>query len=106
METNLNTIALIFSMATVLAIPAAAQAQAPEKKRGDASGEHRPPHEPPPQAYTNCKDKKEGDKVEILTPREGKISATCTPSPKGLFARPDRPPGGNMNADGRPSEKK
>ena len=106
MKTKLHTIALFFSMATLLTLPIAAKAQSAEKKRGDASAEqgqpHERPHEPPPQAYANCKDKKEGDTVQIETPREGKISATCTVSPKGLFARPERPPRGNMHTDGKP----
>jgi hypothetical protein len=61
----------------------------PPKKEGDPGRPHR---EPPPMAYEACKAKKEGTVVEIVTPREGKINATCTTSPKGLFARPERPP--------------
>jgi hypothetical protein len=61
----------------------------PPKKDGDPERPHR---EPPPMAYEACKAKKEGAVVEIVTPREGKINATCTTSPKGLFARPERPP--------------
>ena len=51
-----------------------------------------PRREPPPQAYQDCIGKKAGDLVQITTPREGNISATCTTSPKGLFARPEHPP--------------
>jgi len=61
----------------------------PPKKDGDTGRPHR---EPPPMAYEACKAKKEGAVVEIVTPREGKINATCTTSPQGLFARPERPP--------------
>ncbi|MFZ6798422.1 hypothetical protein [Undibacterium sp. Di24W] len=61
----------------------------PAMKDGDPGMPHR---EPPPMAYEACKAKKEGALVEIVTPREGKINATCTTSPKGLFARPERPP--------------
>ena len=61
----------------------------PPMRDGDTSRPHR---EPPPQAYEACKNKKEGTVVDITTPREGKINATCTTSPKGLFARPERPP--------------
>ena len=106
MKTKLNIIALFLSMLTVLAVPAVAQAQAPDKKRDEASADQRPPHEPPPQAYVDCKDKKEGDKVQIVTPREEKISATCTVSPKGLFARPERPPHRNMGDGSNPNAKK
>ncbi len=61
----------------------------PPMRDGDIDRPHR---EPPPQAYEACKNKKEGVVVDIVTPREGKIRATCTMSPKGLFARPERPP--------------
>jgi hypothetical protein len=103
---NFNAIALIFSMVTVLAIPMAAHAQAPDRKPADASADQRPPHEPPPQAYTSCKNKKEGDIVQIVTPRDEKLSATCTASSKGLFARPERPPQRNEHASGNPPAKK
>jgi len=69
-------------------------------------GEHSPRREPPPQAYEDCKGKREGDIVQISTPREGKISATCTASAKGLFARPERPPRRNGEPkDGPPPQK-
>ncbi len=47
-------------------------------------------HEPPPQAYTDCKGKKAGDTIQHTT-REGKVAATCEDSPKGLVARPNKP---------------
>ena len=47
-------------------------------------------HEPPPQAFADCKGKKVGDAIQHTTP-EGKVAATCLESPKGLVARPDRP---------------
>jgi hypothetical protein len=49
-------------------------------------------HEPPAQAYADCKGKKAGDAIQHLT-REGKVAATCEDSPKGLVARPKRPGG-------------
>jgi uncharacterized protein (DUF2345 family) len=49
-------------------------------------------HEPPPQAYEDCKGKKTGDTVQHTTP-EGKVAATCVESPKGLVARPSQPQG-------------
>ncbi|MFZ6771821.1 hypothetical protein ACO0LB_03805 [Undibacterium sp. SXout7W] len=82
-------------LATLLA-PMITWAQAPAKNppethegKGQSQG---PRREPPPQAYEKCKGKKDGDKVQINTPREGNIGAVCVNSPKGLFARPDRPP--------------
>lgn len=102
MNTTLKTLASVFSLAIMLVLPMAAQAQAPDNKRGDANADQRPPHEPPPQAYASCKDKKAGEAVQIVTPREGKISATCTASPKGLFARPERAPHEKERANGNP----
>jgi hypothetical protein len=49
-------------------------------------------HEPPPQAYEDCKGKKSGEAVQHTT-REGKVAATCVDSPKGLVARPSQPKG-------------
>ena len=46
-------------------------------------------HEPPPQAFTDCKGKKAGDTIQHTT-REGKVAATCEDSPKGLVARPNK----------------
>ena len=48
-------------------------------------------HQPPPQAYEDCKGKKAGDVVQHTTP-EGTVAATCVESPQGLVARPNRPP--------------
>ncbi|MFZ6655096.1 hypothetical protein [Undibacterium sp. TJN19] len=79
-----------------LAASLSAHAQPPggdQKKPPEAGKDDRPPREPPPQAYEDCKGKKEGAVVQITTPREGKIAATCTNSAKGLFARPEHPPG-------------
>ncbi len=53
----------------------------------DAAGGRR--HEPPQQAYDDCKGKKVGDTVQHTTP-EGKVTAICADSPKGLVARPLR----------------
>lgn len=105
MKTKLRRGVQFFSVALILALPMAVQAQAPDKKPGDANTDQRAPHQPPPQAYANCKDKKAGDTVQIVTPREGKISATCTDSAKGLFARPERPPQGKVHASGNPPAK-
>jgi len=65
-------------------------------------GEHGQRREPPPQAYEDCKGKKEGDVVMITPPHKDKIAATCTSSPKGLFARPERPPHSDGHDDNAP----
>jgi hypothetical protein len=51
----------------------------------------RPKHEPPPNAYTDCKGKKAGDAVQHQTPGVV-VAASCVDSPKGLVARPVNPP--------------
>jgi hypothetical protein len=63
---------------------ATAQSQQPR-------AEHPGGHEPPPQAYEDCRGKKAGDTVQHTT-REGKVAATCVDSPQGLVARPNQPP--------------
>lgn len=92
---------LISSTLTLAQPPDGDQRKPPEAGAGD-----RPHHEPPPQAYEDCKGKKEGDAVQITTPREGKIAATCTKSPKGLFARPERPPRPPEEQGNKPPQKK
>ena len=68
---------------------------------GGAAAQDRPPqsrpeppgrHQPPPQAYEDCRGKKAGDAVQHTTP-EGPVAATCVESPQGLVARPNQPPG-------------
>jgi len=87
------------ALLTILVIffAAVAIAQPPQTQPGQPSG-----HEPPPQAYTDCKGKKEGDSVQHTTP-EGKVAATCVSSPRGLVARPNQPGGGKQNLQPRPS---
>jgi hypothetical protein len=72
-----------------------------------AMAQDRPPqspapggHEPPPQAYDDCRGRKTGDTVQHPT-REGKVAATCVESPKGLVARPNQPPGTQPNLRSR-----
>ncbi len=77
----------------------------PQTSTANQQAEGRPEHprrEPPPHAYEACKAKKKGDVVDIITPRGEKFKANCTESPKGLFARPERPPEDKAGADRRP----
>jgi hypothetical protein len=93
-----TTLVSILLCCTLLANSKAGRAQnhatkSPEANQITEYAQHERPHrEPPAQAYEDCKAKKEGAIVQISTPREGNISATCTNSPNGLFARPQRPP--------------
>jgi hypothetical protein len=77
----------------LLLATAAVEAQTPPPDAPpppDQAHQHR---EPPPQAYDACQGKKVGDAVQFQG-RRGMMDATCTDSPKGLFARPNRPPPG------------
>jgi hypothetical protein len=75
-------------LGSLLVLPVFAQ-EATGSGQGEA-GHTR--HEPPPQAYEACNGKTEGDVVQFTTRRGKEILATCTSSPKGLFARPQHPP--------------
>ena len=59
-------------------------------------------HEPPPQAYEDCRGKKAGDTVQHAT-REGQVAATCVDSPQGLVARPNQPANGQPSSQSRQS---
>lgn len=80
-----------FALAGCCALLAIAQDKPAEKPQTPAS---RPGassrHEPPPQAFADCKGKKAGDAIQHTTP-EGKVAATCQESASGLVARPDQP---------------
>jgi hypothetical protein len=58
-------------------------------------------HEPPPQAYEDCRGRKAGDTVQHTTPG-GQVAATCEESPRGLVARPNQPQG--AQSSGQPSQ--
>jgi hypothetical protein len=49
---------------------------------------------PPQQAFDDCIGKAEGDAVQHTTPRGSVVAATCVATPRGLAARPIRPPDG------------
>ena len=90
-----------------LSIQSTAIAQSSDNKPPPSQdGERGPRREPPPQAYEDCKGKKEGDIVQIVTPHKDKLSATCTASAKGLFARPERPPRADGHGEDNPPPKK
>jgi hypothetical protein len=82
--------ATAFCFLVLAALPLNAQTPLPDAPPPDQGGRHR---EPPPEAYDACKGKKVGDAVQRET-RRGMMDATCMDSPKGLFARPNRPPPG------------
>ena len=80
-----------FALAGSCALLAVAQDKPAGKPQAPASqAPASPRHEPPPQAFADCKGKKAGDAIQHSTP-EGKVAATCQESTKGLVARPDQP---------------
>ena len=85
MKTKMMVLMAVASMFTSISMAQSEQSPEPGGVR-----------EPPPQAYTDCIGKKAGDIVQHTT-REGKVTATCVDSPKGLVARPNQPRGNQPN---------
>ena len=58
-------------------------------------------HGPPPEAYTACEGKSEGDTAEFESPRGDTVTGTCEQDGDRLVLRPDNPPsrGKNRGAD-------
>ncbi|MBI3711823.1 MAG: hypothetical protein HY253_02510 [Burkholderiales bacterium] len=86
-----------YLIALLLALGGAQLCQAQSKPTSDTLPKHPTKEEgghrkPPQHAYDLCKGKKEGNAVQIVTPRGQTLAATCTPSHDGLFARPEHPP--------------
>ena len=49
---------------------------------------------PPPEAYTACEGKSEGDTAEFESPRGDTVTGTCVQDGDRLVLRPDNPPNG------------
>ncbi len=49
-------------------------------------------HGPPPEAYTACEDKSEGDTAEFVSPRGDTVTGTCELEGDRLVLRPENPP--------------
>ena len=47
---------------------------------------------PPPEAYTACEGKSEGDTAEFESPRGDTVTGTCVSEGDRLVLRPDNPP--------------
>jgi hypothetical protein len=82
MKALIRTGTLLLAISTVGIATAQSSIPAPPQPQAPSAG-----HEPPPQAYADCKGKKAGDTVQHTT-REGKVAAICEASPNGLVARP------------------
>ncbi|CAK8718097.1 hypothetical protein KKHLCK_07260 [Candidatus Electrothrix laxa] len=76
---------------------------ADDSRRGEGregrEGRH---HQPPPEAYTACEGKKNGDQAELTAPQGEIVTGTCVQEKDGdrLFLRPDRPPKGSTDRRG------
>jgi hypothetical protein len=91
MKTKPTLVGLL--LAGFCALVAIAQDKPADKQQAAATRpETASRHEPPPQAYTDCKGKKAGDAIQHSTP-QGNVAATCEDSPKGLVARPNQKKG-------------
>ena len=54
---------------------------------------------PPPEAYTACEGKSEGDTAEFVSPRGDTVTGTCEQEGDRLVLRPDNPPPGRGGMD-------
>jgi len=51
-------------------------------------------HGPPPEAYTACEGKSEGDTASFVSPHGDTVTGTCVQEGDQLVLHPDNPPGG------------
>ncbi len=49
---------------------------------------------PPPEAYTACEDKSEGDAAEFVSPHGDTVTGICEKEGDRMVLRPDNPPDG------------
>jgi hypothetical protein len=54
---------------------------------------------PPPEAYTACEGKSEGDTAEFVSPHGDTVTGTCEMEGDRLVLRPDNPPDGRSRDD-------
>ena len=79
-------IAILFSV--LCAVSAFGSDTERERPRGGHQG-------PPPEAYTACEGKSDGDTAEFVSPRGDTVTGTCEMDGDRLVLRPDNPrPGG------------
>lgn len=78
---------LVWKLAVGVLVAAGTMPVAAGASNGPGGG--RPPQGPPPEAYTACKEKTEGDSVTLTTPRGDTIKATCRTINGQLAAVPE-----------------
>ena len=62
------------------------------ENEASARGAGRRHQGPPPEAYTACEDKSEGDTAEFVSPHGDTVTGTCEMEGDQLVLRPDNPP--------------
>ena len=87
----MKTIKELILATTVLSCICAANAFGQDGERRRPMGGHRGP---PPEAYTACEDKSEGDTAEFVSPHGDTVAGTCELEDDQLVLRPDNPPDG------------
>ncbi len=68
----------------------------PGGSAGSSGGKRR--HGPPPEAYTACEGKSEGDNAQFTSPRGDEVTGVCESEGDRLVLRPDHP-GGRFDGD-------
>lgn len=89
---KLQKIITLATLAALIAIPGLSYAKSDNMGNPGIMQNDQERPVPPPHAFEACKDKQEGDEVEISVPDGHKVKGSCVKSPKGLFARPEHPP--------------
>jgi hypothetical protein len=92
----MKTIKKLILAATVLSSMCAANAFGVDTERRRPMGGH---GGPPPEAYTACEDKTEGDTAEFVSPHGDTVTGTCEQEGDQLVLRPDNPPDGRRRND-------
>lgn len=69
------------------------------ENEASARGSGRRHHGPPPEAYTACEGKSEGDTAAFESPRGDTVTGTCVEDGDRLVLRPDNPPRGKRPND-------
>jgi len=101
MKTKITVLALVASLSAWGVLAQDRPLPSPPSQKTQSQPDLPGGHEPPPQAYADCRGKKAGDNVQHTTP-EGQVAATCVDSPQGLVARPNQPRG--AQPDSRPPQ--
>ena len=98
MVKNIMCLTLLLSGFAASAMAADSNVESGNRQRPEQGQQRR---DPPPKAFEACKGKKAGDSLQITLPSGENISATCTASDKGLFARPEHPQGKQGSMENR-----